>query len=119
MPARPIDWDGGGPDDADGCHDIIEDNDDDNDTIDDDTDNRLEVANTEQLDRDGDGAGDARDGDDDNDEVDDELDACPQGEIGWSSFEFSDYDADTKTTVKILMMTMTASWMKMITARKA
>ena len=100
--------------DGDGCRDAtLEDLDDDNDGVRDaasgttDADNCPLVANADQANTDenaddgGDSDGDACDDDDDNDGVNDfaadgftQLDACPRGDLDWTSDMTTDNDAD-------------------------
>ena len=80
--------------DGDGCRDSDEDLDDDGDTINDIDDNCHYTINTDQADYDLDNLGDLCDGDDDDDGVSDPVDACPQGELNWTSETQTDKDSD-------------------------
>jgi hypothetical protein len=68
---------------------LIEDNDDDGDSVDDSADNCIIVSNVDQLDTDSDSEGNACDNDDDNDGVEDTADAFPL-----DASESADTDAD-------------------------
>ena len=84
--------------DNDGCHDLEEDLDDDNDGVVDDFDlcpTSFGWISTPDADYDTDGCHDAdEDLDDDNDGVLDDLDSCPKGLLNWASSSFSDWDGD-------------------------
>ena len=84
--------------DNDGCHDLEEDLDDDNDGILDINDlcpTSFGWISTSNADYDSDGCHDSEDDmDDDNDGVEDESDLCSKGLLGWSSSSFSDWDND-------------------------
>ena len=84
--------------DNDGCHDFVEDLDDDNDGILDIFDlcpTTLGWVSTLDADYDSDGCHDTEDDDDDdNDGILDSLDSCPKGMLNWTSTTFSDWDGD-------------------------
>ena len=84
--------------DSDGCHDLQEDIDDDNDFIPDVDDNcasEIGWISDYISDHDADGCADStEDNDDDNDGVEDLDDSCPRGEIGWESKTYTDWDLD-------------------------
>ena len=84
--------------DSDGCHDLQEDIDDDNDFIPDVDDNcasEIGWISDSVSDHDADGCADStEDNDDDNDGVEDVDDSCPRGEIGWESKTYTDWDLD-------------------------
>ena len=84
--------------DRDGCHDKIEDYDDDNDLIidqDDDCNSEIGWVSSPNTDHDQDGCSDStEDIDDDNDGILDDDDICPKGVIGWESKSYTDYDVD-------------------------
>ena len=84
--------------DNDGCHDLEEDLDDDNDGIFDEQDlcpTSFGWLSTPDADYDSDGCHDTvGDDDDDNDGVKDSNDLCQTGLLGWSSSTFSDWDSD-------------------------
>jgi hypothetical protein len=84
--------------DADGCRDITEDLDDDNDGIDDYFDKCLSTIGWKseiQSDYDSDGCHDSlEDEDDDNDGIDDYVDSCPLGLLDWRSTTYTDWDSD-------------------------
>lgn len=84
--------------DSDGCHDLQEDIDDDNDFIPDVDDNcasEIGWSSDSVSDHDADGCADStEDNDDDNDGVEDVDDSCPRGEIGWESKTYTDWDLD-------------------------
>ena len=84
--------------DSDGCHDLQEDIDDDNDFIPDVDDNcasEIGWISDSISDHDADGCADStEDNDDDNDGVEDVDDSCPRGEIGWESKTYTDWDLD-------------------------
>ena len=84
--------------DSDGCHDLQEDIDDDNDFIPDVDDNcasEIGWISDYISDHDADGCADStEDNDDDNDGVEDVDDSCPRGEIGWESKTYTDWDLD-------------------------
>jgi len=66
----------------------------DEDGIIDKNDNCLNLYNPDQEDYDEDSIGNSCDDDDDNDDVIDDIDLCPRGDLGWSSWTFSDFDGD-------------------------
>ncbi len=84
--------------DNDGCHDLQEDPDDDNDGVIDDFDRcgtSFGWVSTPDADYDSDGCHDAdEDDDDDNDGIPDNDDDCSYGFLNWASSSFSDWDAD-------------------------
>jgi len=84
--------------DSDGCRDITEDIDDDNDGISDYDDGCFSVIGwiSEPVsDFDSDGCHDLdEDDDDDGDRVDDVIDSCPKGHLGWVSTPNNDWDGD-------------------------
>jgi len=80
--------------DSDGCRDSTEDSDDDNDGVLDSQDNCHYSSNPGQLNHDADAVGDECDEDDDNDGIPDHEDDCPNGNVGWTPSENSDYDSD-------------------------
>lgn len=84
--------------DNDGCHDLEEDLDDDNDGVMDDLDlcpRSFGWISTLDADYDSDGCHDTdEDEDDDNDGVLDSEDLCPRGMLNWASSSFSDWDGD-------------------------
>ena len=84
--------------DQDGCKDITEDIDDDNDGIEDYLDSCMSslgwISDT-LSDYDSDGCNDTYDDDDDdNDGIDDAEDSCPTGAMGWDSNFYNDWDQD-------------------------
>jgi hypothetical protein len=88
-----------GLDDADGCPDSSPPADSDNDTITDSTDNCPSVSNSNQLDTDNDGMGNACDADDDNDTVTDAIDACPLEPENFNGYEDTDGCPDVVTRI--------------------
>jgi len=87
--------------DSDGCYDMQEDLDDDNDGIQDDEDlcqtglNPNAFFSNSSIDKDGDGCKDSiEDFDDDGDGIEDLFDDCPLGEISWTSDTLEDFDGD-------------------------
>ena len=84
--------------DNDGCHDLQEDLDDDNDGVMDDFDRcgtSFGWVSTPDADYDSDGCHDTdEDLDDDNDGIPDSEDACSYGFLNWASSSFSDWDSD-------------------------
>ena len=84
--------------DNDGCHDLQEDLDDDNDGVIDDFDRcgtSFGWVSTPDADYDSDGCHDTDDDeDDDNDGIPDSDDACSYGFLNWASSSFSDWDSD-------------------------
>ena len=77
--------------DLDGCDDLSEDDDDDNDGILDVNDTCLELPGG--IDYDSDGCSNENDDDDDNDNVNDNHDNCPLGVLNWS-INGTDFDLD-------------------------
>ena len=79
--------------DQDGCEDVVEDDDDDNDGILDSVDVCSVISTGPDYDQDG--CQDFFDFDDDNDGRNDTIDDCPNGTIGWDSNNtMLDYDSD-------------------------
>jgi len=90
--------------DIDGCHDLLEDNDDDNDGISDEDDfctNRnwsgwsIYWISNNSTDYDSDGCQDnVEDDDNDNDGISNWADSCSRGYLNWTSNPINDYDTD-------------------------
>lgn len=84
--------------DSDGCRDITEDLDDDNDGIADYEDGCFSVVgwiSDSASDYDTDGCHDLEeDDDDDDDSIEDYIDSCPKGHLGWISTPNNDWDGD-------------------------